>query len=351
MDVPSTLLQPRLRTGTVGAYTSGSDLELVRRARATVGRVTVSGKSGLTALGALSREGDLWGVDLDPARYLDREPEPEALFPLNWVALQRDLGLPIVRSAGTYVPRGDGEALRTAFGDPLPADTVRVVSLHGWWLRREGLIRLLPAVHHCDDPLAIALADAFDPLDAVGAVDGLCAVMDAAGQRRLELVRTDTTGIAFAAAGGSLGAVGLTASTRHHGLPLGKRAGLDYEERQRSPLVFTRAFVSWHRGIRLGALRSFRGAGITDCPCSPCDGRGLLRFDHEWPRRVPSEVAADAREHDLHGWAALARDILAAADPLAEWRATCQSAVTATASIADIYKVSFTLPRSVTDWL
>src|SRR6266511_5592104 len=237
MDVPSTLLQPRLRIGTVGAYTSGTDLELVRRARAVVGRVTVSGKSGLKALGALYRDGDLWGADLDPARYLDREPEPEALFSLDWVGLQRDLGLPIVRSAGIYVPRGDSEALRAAFGGRFAADTVRVVSLHGWWLRREGLRRLLPAVRHCGDPLAIALADAFDPLDAVGAVDGLCAVLDAAGQRRLELLRTDTTGIAFAAAGGSLGAVGLAASSRHHSLPLGKRAGLEYEERQRSPLV------------------------------------------------------------------------------------------------------------------
>lgn len=114
-----------LRAGTVAAYTTGSDLTLVRHARAVAGRVTLSGRSGLRAIRALKRDGDLWGVDLDPAAYLDREPEPDALIPFDWIACQRELGLSVIRTAGAHVRPGDDAALRHAFEGTLPDGTVR----------------------------------------------------------------------------------------------------------------------------------------------------------------------------------------------------------------------------------
>jgi len=118
---------------------TGRDLDPIRRVRATVGRVTLSGPSALKAVAMLADADDLRQVDLDPACYLSRAPEPDALFPIDWIGRQRDLGLSVVRSAGAYVPRADERAMRDAFAGWLPDGTVRVVSLHAWWLKPEGL--------------------------------------------------------------------------------------------------------------------------------------------------------------------------------------------------------------------
>jgi len=339
-----------LRTGTVAAYTTGTDVALVRQARAAVGRVTLSGRSGLRAIQTLKRQNDLWGVDLDPASYLDREPEPDALFPFDWIAIQRELNLPVVRSVGLHARRGDEASLRGAFAGRLDDGTVRTVSLDGSWLQTKRLPSLLAAIRNCDDPLAFVLAAPFDPLDPLGAVDGLVALTEASSGRYAELLRTDTSGIAFAAAGGALGAIGLSTTTRHHGLPMGPRATSDFEQRQRSPLCFVAKLNSWQHGAALGALAPFGGAGITSCDCAACDGRDLLRFDQAWPGDVPSDVRADARAHDFHTWLDISRQILAADDPMSAWRANCRRAVTTAATIADTYKVALRIPGSITSW-
>lgn len=352
MPAATTSRSTALRHGTVSAYMTGSDIAAVREVRAVAGRVTVCGRSGLKTLTKLGRDGDLWGVDLDPACYLDRDEEPPALFPFDWVARQVELGLPVVRSSGRYVPRDNDADLREAFAGGLPDGTVRTVSLEASWLKPKGLARVLPVIRGCDDPLALAFAAPFDPLDALGAVDGLRAILDAASpaSRRVELLRTDTTGVAFAAEGGSLGAIGLTTTTRHHGLSLGSRAKGSYEQRQSSPLVFTPRLNSWRRGTTLGALTPFGGAGVTGCPCTPCDGRDLLRFDQTWSGKVPAEVSADARAHDLHCWLALSSEVLGAADPQAAWKQVCIDAAMTATGIAETYKVAIGLPGSVTGW-
>jgi hypothetical protein len=347
----SSIVAPaRLRS--VGAYVTNGDLEQVRRVRALAGRVTVAGKSGLRVLSKLSRDGDLWGVDLDPAGYLDREPEQDALFALDWIARQRELGLPVIRSAGHYVPRKDAGALREAFSSPVDDDTTRVVSLDAWWLRPEGLPRLLPAIRGCDDHLAIVLAAVFDPFDSAGTVQGLRAFLDAASpaSRRVELLRTDTSGVGFAALGGALGAIGLTTTSRHHGLPLGPQAGKSYDERQSSPLLYVPGFNSWQRGYTLGALSPFGGGGVTACPCPSCQGRDLLRFDQTWPGNVPAEVRADAMAHDLDSWLDMSRAVLGNSDPTQAWAKTCSDAVSTASRIAETFKVAVSLPRAVLDW-
>ena len=341
------------KVGTVGAYTTGSDLELVRHVRQVAGHVTVCGKPGLRALASMAKAGDLYNADLDPAGYLDRGSEQGELFGIAWEAEQRRLGLPVVRSAGVFVNKADHASLRKAFSLAVDPDTIRVVSLHGRWLERGCSRDLLDCVRGCDNPLAFVLAEQFDPLARPGAVDGLCALVGTAGVggRRLELLRTDTTGVPFAALGGSLGAVGLSTTTRHHGLPLGKQAGKEYEQRRSVPYVFTRSLLSWQKGTALGALTPFGGAGITYCDCAACLGRDLRRFDREWPGVVPPEVRADAREHDLNTWLALASEVLGSSNPITAWRAGCNTAVATASNIASTYKVRLTVPQSVSGWL
>jgi hypothetical protein len=341
-----------IRTGVVGAYVATADVEFVRGVRRVAGRVTVSGKTGLRVLAMLAKDGDLQGVDFDPAGYLTRDSSQLELFARDWITPQRKLNLPVVRSSGCYVRNGDRDALKLAMTEPLEADVIRVVSLQERWLRVPDLRLLIDAVNASDNPLGFVFASVMDPLGGVATVDGLQELTDAAraGGRRVELLRTDLTGIGFAVCGGSLGTIGLSTSTRHHGLPIPQRQRKKYDDRQRWPLVFVPSLASWQRGYSLGALTEFDGAGITDCPCPPCDGRSLLRFDQSWPKQVPPQVRADAQAHDLASWSRLAGAVLADPEPRQAWARVCASAITTAATIADRYKVALKLPGSLNTW-
>jgi hypothetical protein len=342
----------RVRTGEVSAYVGKGNVEFVRGVRRTIGRVTLSGKNGLSLLSALAKDNDLDGIDLDPTGYLKGESDQLALIPQDWTARQRDLGLAVIRSQGHYAPRGDLAALKTAMTDPVAADVVRVVSLHETWLRRPNLPQVLDAVRACDNHLAFVFAGVMDPFTSVGAADGLQELLQVAGAggRRVELLRTDVTGIAFAAHAGSLGAVGLSTSGRHHGLPMSADQQAKYRERQRWALVFVPALACWQRGNSLGALSAFAGAGLTDCDCGPCAGRSLLRFDQGWPKQVPQDVKDDACAHDLAEWSRLAGRVLTASDPAAAWAGVCADAITTANEIAARYKVAPKLPSSLAAW-
>jgi hypothetical protein len=342
----------KIRVGVVGAYVATGDVAFVRRVRRVVGRVTVSGTNGLRVLAMLANDDDLHGVDFDPAGYLARDSAQLELFARDWIGPQRALNLPVVRSSGCYVRNGDRDALKLAMTGPLEADVVRVVSLQERWLRGPDLRILIDAVHACDNPLGFIFASVMDPLGAAAAVDGLQELSDAAraGGRRVELLRTDLAGIGFAVCGGSLGAIGLSTSTRHHGLPIPSRQREKYVDRQRWPLVFVPSLACWQRGYSLGALAEFDGAGITDCPCPPCDGRSLLRFDQSWPKQVSAEVRADAQSHDLASWSQLAGAVFADPEPRRAWAQVCTGALATAAAIADRYKVALDLPRSLDTW-
>lgn len=293
------MTQPLARTlpptvvGTVSAYYAGRDVEAVRRLRAEVGRVTLQGAGGLRVLAALERAGDLHDVDLDPAGYLGPSDDDNALLPLEWEARQRDLGLTTVRSRGHYVRSSDSVALAAAVGCSLPPEATRLISLNAGWLRTAVQAELRSALLACDGPLALVFADPFDPFggqDAIANLRDLLYLLRSSGAP-VELLRCDLVGLGFVTEGGAQAAVGVTTATRHHGLPLGKREGAKYEERQTSPLVFIPQLASWHRGTWLSALAPFHGAGLTDCSCIACDGQSLMRFAAVYPGRVPTVVA------------------------------------------------------------
>jgi hypothetical protein len=340
------------RVGTVGGYVGGRNVEVARQVRRLAGHVTVSGTAGLVVLAALARDGDLAGVDLDPAGYLQRD-SPPTLFGIDWVGRQRELGLPVLRSEGRFVRRDDGAGLREAMTAPVGPDVVRVVSLEHQWLRPPRVAELTAAVRNCDEPLAFVLAAAMDPLAAGGALDGLRALLAAAtdGGRRVEFLRSDVATIPLVAHGAAHGAIGTGTTVRHHSLPLGARAGRAHDARQRSPLVFVPRLLSWQYGDTLGALAPFGGAGVTGCDCAGCGGRDLLRFDRSWPTAVPATVRAEAAAHDVDSWRRLAAEVLGAADPARAWAQACDGAGRTAAALASTYRVALKVPRSVTGWV
>lgn len=341
---------PTTQTRTVGAYLTSGDVGKVLRVRDRTGHVTVSGRSGAKVLGALAEADDLTGVDFDPAGYVN-SGQDEGLFPVDWIARQRDLGLSVVRSAGAFAARNDGGALKAAFANRLPDGVVRVVSVSSFWLQRKNNAAFVAAVRNCDDPLALVLADQFDPLEGADAVTSLRAIVEAAApaERRIELLRTDIHAIAFAAAGGAHAAIGLTATGRHHPQPMSRPAKEAFDRRQQSPAVWIPDLLSWQRGIRLTALEPFDGAGITRCSCDPCDGRDLMRFNDEWPQ-VPADVRADAQAHDVASWVALRNRVLSAQDPRAAWKAACDAALATEVRLADHCKVALPTSRSLSAW-
>lgn len=356
MDV-HTQSRPAVRVGTVGAYLGRADLATVREVRRVVGRVTLSGRTGRRLVNALAADGDLAGIDYDPAEYLrPRGPERglfddgEVFDPV--VSWQRDHGLSVIRSAGRLVPKTDGPALKAAFAEPLDADVMRVVSLHSSWFHPDQLPVLLDEANTADQRIAVVLAGVMDPLSSLELVRGWRTFVQAMreGGRSVEWLRADAAGIGFAASGGASSAIGLSTSGRHHGLGLPANQREAYQKRQRYPQVFVPGLLSWQRGSRLGALTEFAGAGLTDCACDPCAGRSLLRFDSEWPSEVPEEVRQDAAAHDIAAWFDVARRVLASGDPVAAWATECRNAARAASFVATTYKVSLRVPLSITAW-
>lgn len=344
-----------VRTRAVGAYLRGNDPAAVLRLRAQVGRVTVTGKPGLRALNALARTHSLDDLDLDPEGYLDptdADLRDGQLFPIDWIAEQRNLGLEVIRSEGAFARRNDPASLKSAFRGKLPNDVTRVVSVSEHWLQRRYLPTLLAAVRSSDNDIALVLAALFDPLDSTEKVDAIQLVLEAASaeERRVELLRTDTHAIPFAVHGGTAAAIGLASSSRHHAQPMNRTTRDGVERRQQSAAVWVRQLMGWQPGAKLDAVRPFGGAGLTDCPCTPCDGRDLFRFTREWPQ-VPKNVRADARAHDVANWVRLRDQVLGAPDPIEAWKAACRAADRFEADLAAEFKVSALKgPHSLRTW-
>ena len=341
--------QPTI-VGSIGAYTAAADPLLVRHLRDQAGVVTVAGSAGLRVLSALARDGDVRGVDLDPASYLSKESSQLTLTPIPWVERQRELNLRPVRSAGVFVPQKG--SLRDALAEPLDDDVYRVVSLHHAWLRPDKIAELLSVFGDTAGALSLIFAAPFDPFAAAGAIASLRHVLRSLGAqgRDVELLRCDLTALGFVADGGGRGAIGVTSNARHHPQPLGRKAGEEYEQRQRTPSVFVPQLLSWQRGSWLHALAPHNGAGLTECPCAGCDGQSLLRFADEWPGQVPESVRSDARAHDVASWRRIADEVLTSTDPAATWQARVRAAVDLQQELAADKKVIVELPASLTAW-
>jgi hypothetical protein len=336
--------------GSIGAYTAAADPELVRYLREQAGVVTVAGAAGLRVLASLERDGDVHGVDLDPATYLSKDNGQLSLTPMPWIERQRELNLRPVRSAGVFVPHKG--SLRDALAEPLDDDVHRVISLHQTWLRPDNVTELVRALGITSGALSLIFAAPFDPFASAGAIRSLRHVLLSLRDegREVELLRCDLTALGFVADGGRRGTIGVTSNARHHPQPLGRKAGEQYEQRQCTPNVFIPQLLSWQRGSWLHALAPYNGAGLTECPCTGCDGQSLLRFADQWPGQVPEDVRHDARAHDVASWRRVADEVLASVDPAAAWQARVRAAADLQQELAADKKVLVELPPSLTAW-
>lgn len=341
----------RASFGRVQAYLGRCSAAEALANREAFGGVTLQGVHGLKIARVLDRAGELKGVDLDPAAYLARGKAPAPVvqgqlgFDLDlpvfdWVEVQAELGLPVIRTAGPRLKTGQVDALKAELGREYPVPVSVTLVLDGGWLGSKHSGVLAEQLRVADRDVSLVFGAPFDPVDSSYKVEGLRRLLRWSNRtgRRLELLRTGPIGIPAVAAGAKVAAIGLSSSTRHLGGPVARRA--DGVRPKRSPQVFVPRLLHWQRGVDL------KGSEVTDCSCAACAraGSGLRRFDVAFDSSVPAGVRNAAREHDLHALAGVVRGVVAAADPreeLARLRHDAQDLAKA---------VGVTVPRWLGDW-
>lgn len=306
--------------------------------------------------------GELHGVDVDPATYVDRPARAGAealpglaVAGIDWVAEQRSLELAVVRAPGYRIKAGDTAMLAGyLYADYGNGPVSVTLALDANWLGHKHAPALLDRVRRADRDLSLVLAHPFDPFSVPGAIATLRAILQwsVEAHRRVELLRTDTTAIPAVANGAVLGAIGLRTSTRHAPMPFRAKQAEHFRARQTSPVVLVGRLLCWYRGTVLDTLAPWGGGGLFDCPCPACvrSGTDLSRFNIAVPR-VPDSVAADARDHDLHTWVAIADRVLAAPDPAAEFAQLRAAAEHTAADLVDRYSVGLEAAATVSDWV
>jgi hypothetical protein len=287
--------------------------------------VTLQGLGGLKIARNLERIGDLWGVDVDPAAYRNRPAKPSnqltlpgvEVAPFDWVGMQADLGVPVVRTAGGRIRVGDVDRLREELDTEYPVEVSTVLALDAGWLGLKHVDALEQELKAADRDVSLVFAAAFNPLEGRRRIEGLRRLLRWAGdaQRKLELLRTDLSGLPAVMEGAAVAAIGLSTSGRHLGTPMGARNGAAYDRRKRSPLVFVPRLLHWQRANVLGELAPWNGAGVTHCDCQHCAGHkhDLQRFD-----AAHDQVKTQVREHDELALSTVIREIMSADDPKSE---------------------------------
>ena len=341
----------RASFGRVQAYLGRCSAAEALANREAFGGVTLQGLHGLKIARVLDRAGELKGVDLDPAAYLARGKAPAPVvqgqlgFDLDlpvfdWVEVQAELGLPVIRTAGPRLKTGQVDALKAELGREYPVPVSVTLVLDAGWLGSKHSGVLAEQLRAADRDVSLVFGAPFDPVDSSYKVEGLRRLLRWSNRtgRRLELLRTGPIGIPAVAAGAKVAAIGLSSSTRHLGGPVARRS--DGVRPKRSPQVFVPRLLHWQRGVDL------KGSEVTDCSCAACSraGSGLRRFDVAFDSSVPAGVRNAAREHDLHALAGVVRGVVAAADPREELSRLRHDA-------QDLAKaVGVTVPRWLGDW-
>ncbi len=341
----------RASLGRVQAYLGRCSAAEALANRDAFGGVTLQGVHGLKIARVLDRAGELKGVDLDPAAYLARG-KPAApvvrgqlgfdldLPVFDWVEVQAELGLPVVRTAGPRLRVGQVDALKAELHRDYPVPVSVTLVLDGGWLGSKHSGVLAEQLRAADRDVSLVLGAPFDPVDSSYKVQGLRRLLRWSTRtgRRLELLRTGPIGIPAVAAGAKVAAIGLSSSTRHLGGPVARRA--DGVRPKRSPQVFVPRLLHWQRGVDL------KGTEVTHCSCAACAraGSGLQRFDVAFDSSVPAGVRNAAREHDLHALAAVVRGVGAASDPREELARLRQDAQ----DLAEA--VGVTVPKWLGNW-
>jgi hypothetical protein len=342
--------------GRTRAYLGQCRVADVRRCRERFGGVTLQGLGGLKIARYLERAGDLDGVDLDPAVYRSRPAKVSNQLtlpgmdcaPFDWIMAQAELGLPVIRTAGTRIRAGRIDELKAELSQDYPVDVTVVLALDTGWLGRRHIDSLEEELRAANRDVSVLLAAPFNPVDSQRKIEALRRVLRWASDagRTLELLRTDLTGLPAVFEGAAVAAIGFSTSTRHVGVPFAARQRDAFNRRRRSPLVFVPRLLHWQRANVLGNLAPWDGAGVTHCDCPVCTGSGrdLLRFDTP-PEDSPVD---EVREHDELALAGVIRQIMAAEDPAAELKFRRVNAVHRARSVASSLNVALDDPPA---WL
>jgi hypothetical protein len=277
----------------------------------------VRGVLGPKVVRAMRAEG--WnGVALfDGVAY---EQKVDRLDDARWFDEQATAGADRLLTQGSWIPWDPtGGALREAVEQEMHAcvgalGATPLFAIEYRWLTR-GLTALIDEFAAIENPIAVVLAHARDPLSASGAVDAL--VMLAARCSSLSILRGDHGAVGALAFGADHASMGLTTTYRHF-VPVGVRAsGKPGDRTQR---VFVWEMMDW---FTVANIAGWSTTAISPtCPFACCDGEPLLRF-------FDPALAEVAAVHNRTLLSVLAEDILDAprTDRARRFASRCAAAV------------------------
>jgi hypothetical protein len=311
-------------------YLGGSiNLNLLKSFTQVCGGAIVSGKRGA------SRAAQVDGVLVDPAVYTQDKLEPDDLFSDydSWLARQRSADVPLILTDSARIPNRDRLALRQALGrwESIKEPTMVVLPIEHWWIK-DGLSLLAGEVRAAGRPVAIALLDRFNGLDAANAVSGLLTLIAAVEPIPVVLLRCDVSAIGAVAHGAFGGFVGCSDNTRHGPLPMRRSRGSDDDEPDLSPGVLVPALHKYFKASRLPAFSRSEQADVLRCHDAVCEGRSLLDIS-QLSETDPISARLLAYRHNVASTEMIAQRIFSASEPRDSWWETCKSGANLTASL------------------
>jgi hypothetical protein len=322
---------PPLPSGSVVPYLTPKTGDLADAALKSAGGVVLSGADVIERARAQGRLRDR-PVLIDVAAYKADKNEKARIPTLRPAAQfglfggdepRRRAPRPAtVFTGGSLVTVGDHRGLVDALTRPVRDEarsSVAVVALTYHWFRGFDLKTLIAEIRTASRPVAIALADAFNPLNHRDTVDGLVRLIGEVRPVPVALLRCDVSAVGAVAYGASLGAVGLTTTSRHYATGFRTRPGV---WRDSSPRLFVPALLDYFKASKLTELVTEPDDPVLSCLCEECDGESLLRFAED------DRVKLDAERHNLHATEDVAWRVVRLPAPRRPvvWRQMCRDA-------------------------
>lgn len=218
---------------------------------------------------------------LDANRYSGtrRLPATEP-FDQAWIALQRELGLPVLTDSGYLAPE-DTSGLNVILSQAAClGDAIATLPLHLDWLTNpEWRGHLLRQVRAYGVPIAPVLEHRADPFDARGVVNGLLDLLDCGVP--VVLLRSDVSALGALCCGAIAAAVGTRATLRHLApVPSASRSGP--RNPPRPSVVVPRCLAYKRLGEVNRTKRKHPEVAVWSCDCETCEGKEL-----DWMLRLP----------------------------------------------------------------
>jgi hypothetical protein len=288
---------------------------------------------------------------LDPSEYtyaprdgVQARPRPQ----VDWLAAQLNAKVAAILTPSHLVERfergslknviDEGLAFTKRAADACDLPSIVVVPIDGGWLQHD-IDGLLPELTRVDGPVALAIADAFDPLDNVERIRGLLRLL--ATLPDVTVLRTDLASVGASLNKATTVALGMSTGTRHfrapwHRIPQSKDRAPDLSLRVLVPHLW-----SYQKMSRLRLVRD--DDGMLDCPCAVCEHERITRFmDRTWK--------IEAARHALANWKWLVKAVLGADDPESRFALHIQEAIAAHGILTERTHVQFDAPAQLNGW-